>query len=424
LPTVYCQLPTCIMHPKNINIKDYSYELPESSIAKFPMEERDRSKLLVYKDGQISESVFVDLDKVLPEDSLIVFNNTRVIHARMLFQRATGAQIEIFCIEPADHHDYQLSFSSKGSTTWKCMVGNAKRWKDDVLEKHIAEGNIVLKAERLKKEDELFHIRFSWEPAQLSFAEVLHKAGNLPIPPYLNRDTETLDETRYQTIYAQHDGSVAAPTAGLHFTEQVFEKLDQKNIRRTEVTLHVGAGTFRPVKAEQLAGHEMHEETVFITHSTLQNILACMEGGKSLVAVGTTSTRTLESLYWYGVKLMNGIEGDELSVSQWDPYENYPKQPSAIEVMRFLISRMATRQLTSLHGTTQIIIAPGYEFKVVDILITNFHQPENTLMLLVAAFTGPQWKNIYSYALEHDFRFLSYGDSSVLFKNFLNTENQ
>jgi len=405
------------MRPQEINIKDYTYELPESSIAKFPLEERDQSRLLIYRDGLINESVFADIDKVLPEGSLMVFNNTRVIHARMLFQRATGAQIEIFCIEPAGHHDYQLSFSSKGSCTWKCMVGNAKRWKDDILEKHIAGSNIILKAEKLNKDEELFQVRFSWEPAELSFAEVLHKAGSLPIPPYLNRDTETIDETRYQTIYAQHDGSVAAPTAGLHFTDRVFQKLDAKQIHRSDVTLHVGAGTFKPVKAGQLSDHEMHEETVLITQETLREILACKEQGKPLIAVGTTSTRTLESIYWYGIKLMNGMHSEELQVSQWDPYETYDTTPSSIDVLQWLLNYMSSRQLELLQGSTQIIIAPGYRFKLVDILVTNFHQPENTLILLVAAFIGPQWKEVYTYALNNSFRFLSYGDSSVLFRN-------
>jgi S-adenosylmethionine:tRNA ribosyltransferase-isomerase len=404
------------MHPGNINIKDYSYELPEEKIATFPLAERDQSKLLIYKDGAINESVFVDIDTVIPTDSLVIFNNTRVIHARMLFQRVTGAQIEIFCLEPAGHHDYQLSFSSIGSTVWKCMVGNAKRWKDDVLEKQI-EGGIVLKAEKIHKEEELFHIRFSWEPAQLSFAEVLYKAGSLPIPPYLNRNSEILDETRYQTIYAQHDGSVAAPTAGLHFTEKVFDKLAAKNVSRAEVTLHVGAGTFKPVKTELLSEHEMHEETVFITLKTLFAIQDCMEKNKPLIAVGTTSTRTLESIYWYGVKLMNGIESDELQVSQWDPYDTYSIQPQKAEVIQFLIDRMKAQDITELQGSTQIIIAPGYIFRMVNILITNFHQPENTLMLLVAAFIGQKWKAVYEYALLHDFRFLSYGDSSILFNH-------
>lgn len=401
--------------PKHINIKDYSYELPEEKIAKFPLAERDQSKLLIYKDGLISESVFAAIDRVIPEHSLIVFNNTRVIHARMLFQRVTGAQIEIFCIEPADHQDHQVSFSSKGSTTWNCMVGNAKRWKEDVLEKHIEESGIVLKAERISKAEDLFTIRFSWEPAHLSFAEVLHRAGNLPIPPYLHRDTETVDETRYQTIYARHDGSVAAPTAGLHFTEQVFSRLAAKHISSAAVTLHVGAGTFKPVKTAQLAEHEMHEETVAVSLGTLLDIQSCIEHNRPLVAVGTTSTRTLESLYWYGIKLMNGFESKDLQVSQWDPYQAYTEQPSGLDVIRFLIRRMNEQHITALQGSTQIIIAPGYTFRLVDILITNFHQPENTLMLLVAAFAGPSWRAIYGYALQHDFRFLSYGDSSILF---------
>jgi S-adenosylmethionine:tRNA ribosyltransferase-isomerase len=404
-----------VSDPQQINIRDFSYELPEDRIAKFPLAERDRSKLLIYKENQISETVFSEIDTIIPEGSLVVFNNTRVIHARLLFQRASGARIEIFCMEPAGQQDHQQSFSSRKEVTWKCMVGNAKRWKDDMLEKQVGEG-ILLRAKKLGKEDELFLVTFSWEPAELSFAEVLQRAGSLPIPPYLNRDTEQLDEARYQTIYARHDGSVAAPTAGLHFTPAVLDKLAAKHVRKTEVTLHVGAGTFKPVKAEQLGGHEMHAETVTVTREALTELLATMEQNKPVIAVGTTSTRTLESIYWHGLKMLSAPgPSTNINIAQWDPYASYPSQPPANEIIRLLLRHMDAQNVQEIHGVTQIIIVPGYTFRIVDILITNFHQPENTLMLLVAAFAGPEWRNIYDYALAHDFRFLSYGDSSILF---------
>lgn len=407
------------MNPKNINIQDYSYELPEEKIAKFPLDQRDESKLLIYQKGTLRDSIFKHITAELPADSLIVFNNTKVIHARILMQRESGAQIEIFCIEPLDHLDYQLAFASKKSCVWKCMVGNAKRWKEgEVLEKAVEtpSGKITLRVEKQGKLGELFVIKFSWDSNQLFFAEVLHYAGVLPIPPYLNRDSEQSDEERYQTIYAKVQGSVAAPTAGLHFTDAVFDSFTSKNIKREELTLHVGAGTFKPVKSEVLANHEMHEETIFITLHSLKNIHQCLDSKKPLIAVGTTSMRTLESLYWHGVKLLNTTASEVVAVSQWDPYEIESPEYSASEAIQAIIEKLETQAQTVLQGSTQIIIAPGYRFRMVDALITNFHQPENTLILLIAAFVGEDWRTIYNHALKHNYRFLSYGDSSLLWR--------
>lgn len=406
------------MNPKQIKISDYIYELPEEKIAKFPLTNRDESKLLIYQKGKLTDDTFKRIPEILPEHSLIIFNNTRVIHARLLFKRATGAQVEVFCIEPLDHLDYQLAFASKRSCTWKCMVGNAKRWKDgEVLTKEIQtpEGLTLLAVTRDGKSGELVNVRFNWDGV-LSFAEVLHHAGILPLPPYLNRDTEESDEERYQTIYAKVQGSVAAPTAGLHFTDSVFEQLTAKNITRDEVTLHVGAGTFKPVKTDTLAEHEMHEETIFLNLDTLKNIHHCLRENRKLVAVGTTSTRTLESLYWHGVKLIRQLTSETISISQWTPYELNADEISAEQSIKAIIQNLESNQQNELQGSTQIIIVPGYTFRMVDVLVTNFHQPENTLILLIAAFVGEDWKKIYTHALNTDYRFLSYGDSSILFR--------
>ncbi|MFN7312041.1 MAG: S-adenosylmethionine:tRNA ribosyltransferase-isomerase [Bacteroidota bacterium] len=404
---------------KNINIKDYSYHLPDDRIALYPLEKRDESKLLLYKNGVIDETIFHRLHHHLPQGSILVFNNTKVIHARMLFNRTTGAQIEVFCIEPLDHLDYQLAYASKKGCTWKCMVGNAKRWKEDVLEKEIEtpQGKIVLKAEKVGKSGELFLVKFTWDNDYFFFGEVLHYAGILPIPPYLNRDTEQSDEERYQTIYASVQGSVAAPTAGLHFTENVFDQLNEAGVKKVEVTLHVGAGTFKPVKAEELVNHEMHEETIYIEWNAVNLLHHQLSNGLPVVAVGTTSMRTLESLYWYGVSLIEGNKEEIVYVHQWQPYEQTITLPSAHEAFSAIVQFMNERQLKVLQGSTQIIIAPGYEFKVVDGLITNFHQPENTLILLIAAFVKNDWRMIYEHALANKFRFLSYGDSSLLWRN-------
>lgn len=408
--------------PKDINIQNYTYHLPDEKIAKFPLAERDASKLLQYKNGVISDYSFTTISTLLPADSLILFNNTKVIHARLLFQRETGAQIEVFCIEPADHLDYQLTFSAKQSCTWKCMVGNAKRWKDgEVLRKIIPTpvGHIELSVTKNGKAGDLFVVDFNWNNDQLSFAEVLHHAGILPLPPYLNRDTEESDEERYQTVYAKVQGSVAAPTAGLHFTESVFNTLTAKNITIDEVTLHVGAGTFKPVKSDTLAEHEMHEETIFVQLSTLKKIAQHLEQNKPIITVGTTSTRTIESLYWHGVKVLHHRAGETVSVKQWDAYETQTFHTTPLQAIQAIIHDLEQKKLNSLQGSTQIIITPGYSFRLVDILVTNFHQPENTLILLIAAFVGDDWRRIYDHALNNDYRFLSYGDSSVLWRKEL-----
>lgn len=407
------------IHTKHLQIKDFDYHLPDDRIAKYPLAERDASKLLVYKNGNISEIIFKELPQIVPPHSVLVFNDTKVIHARLLFQRATGANIEIFCIEPIDHLDYQLAFAAKNNCTWKCMVGNAKRWKGEPLLKQIqtTNGVCVLSAELVDRADDYFTIRFSWDDPNLFFGEVLHLAGLLPLPPYLNRDTEISDEERYQTIYASREGSVAAPTAGLHFTDKVFEQLKKQGIERVAVTLHVGAGTFKPVKSESIEDHEMHEEVIEINISALDGILQALSQNKPIVVVGTTSLRTIESLYWHGVMCIFGeANSDFINIPQWYPYEIRQIQPSALDSMLAVRKQMIELKTTVLRGTTKIIIAPGYSLKMADALITNFHQPGNTLMLLVAAVVGNDWRKIYDYALANNFRFLSYGDSSILFK--------
>ena len=405
--------------PKQLNIINFSYELPEERIAKFPLTNRDESKLLVYQNESITDSIFNQLDSLLPSNSLVVFNNTRVVHARLLFNRETGAQIEIFCIEPLHHLDYQQAFISKQCSTWKCMVGNAKKWKEDWLEKQVETplGDVILKATKKGNSGELTVVEFTWNNNDLAFAEVLHYAGILPLPPYLNRKTEATDEERYQTVYAKVAGSVAAPTAGLHFTPAVFDQLKKKQITVDEVTLHVGAGTFKPVKAEVLADHEMHEETLYVELSTLKNISASLQAKNTLVVVGTTSMRTLESLFWHGVKICLNKAGREVEIKQWDAYELELGHITPLQSVTAIIEKMETDNENVLVGSTQIILAPGYQFKLVDALITNFHQPENTLILLIAAFVGKDWRKIYEYALTNNYRFLSYGDSSLLFKN-------
>jgi S-adenosylmethionine:tRNA ribosyltransferase-isomerase len=405
--------------PKQLNILDFSFVLPDEKIAKFPLDNRDESKLLIYKNETISDSVFNQIDTYLPESSLVVFNNTRVVHARLLFNRLTGAQIEIFCIEPLHHLDYQQAFISKQSSTWKCMVGNAKKWKEDWLEKQVETpfGDVTLKATKKDNTGELTVVEFTWNNNDLAFAEVLHYAGILPLPPYLNRKTEAADEERYQTVYAKVAGSVAAPTAGLHFTPAVFEQLKQKQITVDEVTLHVGAGTFKPVKAETLVDHEMHEETLYVELTTLKNIATCLSAKNTFVVVGTTSMRTLESLFWHGVKILLNKAAKEVEIKQWDAYELDAGEITSYQAIAAIIHSMEKDNEYVLVGSTQIILAPGYQFRLVDALITNFHQPENTLILLIAAFVGNDWRKIYEHALANNYRFLSYGDSSLLFKN-------
>ncbi|MEY8607997.1 S-adenosylmethionine:tRNA ribosyltransferase-isomerase [Parabacteroides segnis] len=399
---------------QQISIEDYNYSLPDERIAKFPLPKRDESKLLLYRDGKVSESVFKHITDYLPEGSLMVFNNTRVIQARLLFQRATGAQIEVFCLDPAAPHDYELIFQQTEACNWICLIGNAKKWKEPVLSREItvAGQTVRLSAEKVQSYGETHQIRFSWDGG-FSFAEVLDAAGELPIPPYLHRKTEESDLKTYQTVYSKIKGSVAAPTAGLHFTPEVLADLDAKGFGREELTLHVGAGTFKPVKSETIEGHEMHTEYISIRRSTIERV---MQNFGKIIAVGTTSVRTLESLYYIGVTLAvhPDATSEELIVRQWMPYEDANNRLTPAEALQNILDYLDKHQLNTLITATQIIIAPGYEFKIVKGIVTNFHQPKSTLLLLISAFVKGDWKNIYDYALGHDFRFLSYGDSSLL----------
>lgn len=402
-------------NPKDINIEDYSYELPEDRIAKFPLAQRDESKLLVYNQGKISEDVFKNISTHLKGGMLMVMNNTKVIQARLIFKKETGTHIEVFCLNPHTPNDYALAFVATKHCAWECMVGNAKRWKNgQTLSMPLTVNGkpVTLKADRHGENSRTMVIDFSWDEEDVNWADILDACGVLPIPPYLKRETQESDKTTYQTIYSKIKGSVAAPTAGLHFTEKEFNELAEMGIERDEVTLHVGAGTFQPVKSETLNDHEMHTEVVSINRSTIEHILK-YKG--NIIAVGTTSVRTLESLYYFGAMLHENMDlhADELKVGQWMPYEaGYTID--ATTALESVIAYLDRHGLDALKGSTQIIIAPGYEFKIVKAMVTNFHQPENTLMLLVAAFVGDDWKKIYEYALTHNFRFLSYGDSSLL----------
>ena len=407
------------MHPKDLQIKDFSYHLPEDRIAKYPLANRAESKLLIYKDKQISKSTYRQIATEIPENSLLVFNNTKVIEARILFQKESGAIIEIFCLEHDDQYpDITTAMLQKGKVFWKCLVGGAKKWKEKQILKHIqiAGNTIVLRAERKEQIADYNLIEFNWDDISISFAEILHAAGLIPLPPYLNRKAETSDADRYQTIYAKYDGSVAAPTAGLHFTEAVFEKLGKKNIETAYLTLHVGAGTFKPVKAEKMDEHEMHAEFIEVSVPLIEKIIAKLNA--PIIPVGTTSMRTIESLYWLGIKVIlnPAIILSELVVNQWAPYEIDATDISASTALNALIIWMQKNEIEILITKTQIIIAPGYEFKIANALITNFHQPQSTLLLLVSALIGDDWKKVYAYAIENDFRFLSYGDGCLLWK--------
>ena len=406
-------------------IADFNYPLPDERIAKYPLPERDHSKLLIYRDGAVSEDHFYNVGEYINPSALLIYNNTRVIQARLEFYKTTGARIEIFCLEPLTPHDYQLSLSSTTGCTWKCMVGNAKKWHTgDALELKIKNEKlkIALQAYKEAQMGNTFAVRFEWDGDDVSFAEILDAAGELPIPPYLNRKTETSDLKTYQTVYSRIKGSVAAPTAGLHFTESVLADLHRRGIETDELTLHVGAGTFLPVKTADANEHTMHTEIIAVPRETIAHILAKLG---SIVAVGTTSMRTLESLYFIGCQLRNAEISryrniDSIHVDQFEPYEN-DSQHSALssrlstaEALQSILDYLDATHQTTLHAETQIMIKPGYTFHVVDQLITNFHQPQSTLLLLVSAFVGGDWHTIYDYALSHDFRFLSYGDSSIL----------
>lgn len=395
-----------------IYIADFNYPLPDERIAKYPLAERDHSKLLVYRDGQVSEDVFYRIGDYIAPDSLLIYNNTRVIQARLEFHKATGARIEIFCLEPIAPHDYQLSLGSTTGCTWKCMVGNVKKFNVECLMFNVERLGITLRAYKEQTMGNTFAIRFEWDGENISFAEILDAAGELPIPPYLNRKTEESDKTTYQTVYSRIKGSVAAPTAGLHFTDKVLEDLRGRGIETDEVTLHVGAGTFLPVKTADANEHTMHTEIIAVPKSTIEHIIRKL--GK-IVAVGTTSMRTLESLYFIGKQLVESrkTKVESIHVGQFEPYEN-DYTLSAKDALQAIVDYLEATEQETLHAETQIMIKPGYTFRIVDQLITNFHQPQSTLLLLVSAFVGGDWKTIYDYALSHDFRFLSYGDSSIL----------
>ena len=402
------------MDTKHIRIADYNYPLPEERIAKYPVTPRDHSKLLVYRHGTITEEKFYNLPQLLPQGALMVYNNTKVIQARIHFRKDTGAQIEVFLLEPLAPADYELMFQSRRRCTWLCLVGNLKKWKEGTLTRTLSiQGEpFTLTATREEAMRSGHRIIFEWDNPHVSFAEILEAVGELPIPPYLNRATQESDKQTYQTVYSKIKGSVAAPTAGLHFTNDVLQALDTAGIEREEVTLHVGAGTFKPVKAEEIEGHEMHTEYICVHQETLEKLI--MHKGHAM-AVGTTSVRTLESLYYIGLKLKANpqLSEEELHVNQWEPYEQEATLTPVEAIIRVL-DYLYRNQLKTLHTSTQIIIAPGYEYKIVKMLITNFHQPQSTLLLLVSAFVKGDWRRIYDYALDHDFRFLSYGDSSLL----------
>ncbi len=428
------------MHPKDLQIKDFSYDLPDKRIAKYPLAERDQSKLLIYNGSaaeigsanetisqtikqsinpKISETSYRNISEAIPEGSLLVFNNTKVVEARILFQKQSGATIEIFCLEPDDRYpDITTAMLQSGKLWWKCLVGGAKKWKEPLLSKIILQGDkkIVLTAERKAQIEDYYLIEFNWDDSSLSFAEILHTAGVIPLPPYLNRSAESSDLDRYQTIYAKYDGSVAAPTAGLHFTDTIFEKLAAKNISREYLTLHVGAGTFKPVKAEKIEGHDMHAEFIEVRIDFIQKLITQIP--HPIIPVGTTSMRTIESLYWLGVKIIlnKEIKLSDLQVYQWDPYNIDASAISAKGALIALLHWMQKNETAHLITKTQIIIAPGYDFKIAQALITNFHQPQSTLLLLVSALIGDDWKKVYQYALENEFRFLSYGDGCFLSK--------
>lgn len=410
------------MNIQEIKISQFNYPLPDQRIAKFPMAERDHSKLLLYRHGQVSEDVFYNLPQYLPKGALMVFNNTKVIQARLHFRKSdaegnpTGALIEIFLLEPIAPADYEQMFQTTGGCTWHCLVGNLKKWKGGELKREVEiNGEKVAVFVTKSASFDGQNVCFRWTNDTISFAEIINAIGELPIPPYLNRETQESDKTTYQTVYSKIKGSVAAPTAGLHFTEKVLANLDACEIDREELTLHVGAGTFKPVKSEEIGGHEMHTETISVRRQTFEKLLAhqCQA-----IAVGTTSVRTLESLYYMGLKVIANpeISEDNLHVGQWEPYEleDESRKHSVEECLRALVDYMDRRQINTLHSSTQIIIVPGYKYKIVKMLITNFHQPQSTLLLLVSAFVHGDWKKIYDYALTHDFRFLSYGDSSLL----------
>ncbi len=404
------------MDTKHIQIKDFNYNLPDERIAKFPLAKRDNSKLLLYRHGEVTEDVFHNIAQYLPKGALMVFNNTKVIQARLHFRKETGALIEVFLLEPYMPADYEQMFQTTGHCSWLCMIGNLKKWKEGTLKRtfDVKGKEVTLVAERKEDVHKSYRVDFSWDASDVSWAELLDAVGELPIPPYLNRETQESDKTTYQTVYSKIKGSVAAPTAGLHFTPEVLADIDRHGIDREELTLHVGAGTFKPVKSEEIQDHEMHTEYICVHRQTLEKLI---RHEAKAIAVGTTSVRTLESLYYIGVKLEKTLDlsEEELHVCQWEPYENAVAKPiTPLKAIENILAYLDKHGLSALHASTQIIIAPGYEYNIVKMLVTNFHQPQSTLLLLVSAFVHGDWHKIYDYALAHDFRFLSYGDSSLL----------
>ena len=404
--------------PKHIRISEFNYPLPDERIAKFPLPVRDQSKLLLYRHGEVTEDIFTSLPDYLPANSLMIFNNTKVIQARLHFHKETGALIEVFCLEPIQPNDYALNFQQTEHAAWLCMIGNLKKWKEGALKREITvKGKpLTLTAERGACHGTSHWVDFRWNNPEITFADILEVFGELPIPPYLNRETQESDKETYQTVYSKIKGSVAAPTAGLHFTPRVLDALREKGVALEELTLHVGAGTFKPVKSEEIEGHEMHTEYISVNRSTLEKLVA--HEGKA-IAVGTTSVRTLESLYHIGVTLLHNPNATEedLHVKQWQPYETALETAAtpAVDALQAIIAYLDRHHMETLHSSTQIIIAPGYEYRIVKAMVTNFHpQPQSTLLLLVSAFLHGDWRKIYDYALAHDFRFLSYGDSSLL----------
>lgn len=407
-------------HPKDLFIKDFSYLLPEEKIAKYPLKNRDSAKLLIYKAGIIYEDIYVNIAEHIPFESLAIFNNTKVIEARLFFETTNGKRIEIFCLSP-NEADLEIStaLGKKSEVLWNCYIGSISKWdRNRPLIKiiNIGEREVILSAKYISKINDYHLIRFFWDDSDLSFIEVLHYAGVIPLPPYIKRMAEDSDSKRYQTVYARQEGSVASPTAGLHFTSRVFDELNKKKIKTDFITLHVGAGTFKPVKSETMTGHNMHSEFFSVSLELIKNIRVNLN--TSIVSVGTTTIRTLESLYWFGTKIKLGIEiSTTPALSQWEVYDLSSHPVTAYESISYLISWMEVRNMNQLTGSTQIIIAPGYEFKIAKALVTNFHQPTSTLILLIAAAVGDDWKKIYDYALNNNFRFLSYGDGSLLWIN-------
>ena len=400
--------------PVEIKITDYNYKLPADRIAQRPLQERDASRLLLWKDGRISDEHFSAVDSLIPEGSLLVFNDTKVVRARLMFAKSSGGAIEVFCLEPLSPSvDFQLAFQQGSPCRWSCLVGNKKKWKDEPLRRSLDDKGSWLMAERKSNlSDGCFEIEFSWSPSSLSFSQVLMMAGSIPLPPYIDRESDDEDVSRYQTVYAKHEGSVAAPTAGLHFTKDIFERLRKRHCREESLTLHVGLGTFRPVSVTNVRDHIMHNEPFVIKLSTLKALRNSL--GSTIIAVGTTSARTLESLYWLGVKAAANPGTEIKQMNQWFPYETLdPDLPSPAEALDALILYFETKGLSEYHGSTSLIIVPAYTFRLVKGLITNFHMPQSTLLLLVAAFAGTGWKDAYTHALSNGYRFLSYGDACM-----------